>query len=157
MRKVYDVVLKIVEYIVIVLMVAMLLVVVAAVFFRKFGHSLSWYDEFAGYILVWVTFWGAVIALERKRHIGFETLVEMMPVSVQKIVMTVVYSLLIFLNYVLIKYGWKLTTELRGETAVTLPVPIGYINMVIPITAVLMLILCLMQMIEVWKKKEEGA
>jgi len=157
MRKVYDVVLKIVEYIVIVLMVAMLLVVVAAVFFRKFGHSLSWYDEFAGYILVWVTFWGAVIALERKRHIGFETLVELMPIPVQKIVMTVVYSLLIFLNYVLIKYGWKLTTELSGETAVTLPVPIGYINMVIPITAVLMLILCLIQMIEVWKKKEEGA
>jgi len=157
MRKVYDVVLKIVEYIVIVLMVAMLLVVVAAVFFRKFGHSLSWYDEFAGYILVWVTFWGAVIALERKRHIGFETLVELMPIPVQKIVMTVVYSLLIFLNYVLIKYGWELTTQLKGETAVTLPVPIGYVNMVIPITAVLMLILCLIQMVEVWKKKEEGA
>lgn len=157
MRKVYDVVLKIVEYIVIVLMVAMLLVVVAAVFFRKFGHSLSWYDEFAGYILVWVTFWGAVIALERKRHIGFETLVELMPIPVQKIVMTVVYSLLIFLNYVLIKYGWELTTQLKGETAVTLPVPIGYVNMVIPITAVLMLILCLIQMVEVWKKKKEGA
>jgi TRAP-type C4-dicarboxylate transport system permease small subunit len=157
MRKVYDIVLKIVEYIVIALMVAMLLVVVAAVFFRKFGHSLSWYDEFAGYILVWVTFWGAVIALERKRHIGFETLVELMPLSVQKIVMTVVYTLLIFLNYVLIKYGWELTTQLSGETAITLPIPIGYVNMVIPITAVLMLILCVIQMIEVWKKKEEGA
>jgi TRAP-type C4-dicarboxylate transport system permease small subunit len=154
MKKLYDLVLRLVEYIVILLMIAMTLLVVVAVIFRKAGHSISWYDEFAGYILVWVTFWGAVIALERKRHIGFESLVELMPKSIQKMVMSVVYIFLIFLNLVLIKYGWKLTTELTGETAITLPVPIGYINVVLPITASLMLILCLIQIVEVWFKKE---
>ncbi|HUU50033.1 MAG TPA: TRAP transporter small permease [Nitrospinota bacterium] len=154
MKKLYDFVLRLVEYIVILLMIAMTLLVVVAVIFRKAGHSISWYDEFAGYILVWVTFWGAVIALERKRHIGFESLVELMPKSIQKMVMSVVYIFLIFLNLVLIKYGWRLTTELTGETAITLPVPIGYINAVLPITASLMLILCLIQIVEVWFKKE---
>lgn len=157
MKKVYDIVLKLIGYIVIALMVAMLFVVVIAIIFRKAGHSISWYDEFAGYILVWVTFWGAIIALERKRHIGFETLVEMMPMAIQRVVMSVVYSLIIFLNLILIKYGMKLTTELSGETAITLPVPIGYINVVIPLTASLMLILCLIQFVELWThKKEEG-
>jgi len=154
MKKLYDFVLRLVEYIVILLMIAMTLLVVVAVIFRKAGHSISWYDEFAGYILVWVTFWGAVIALERKRHIGFESLVELMPKSIQKMVMSVVYIFLIFLNLVLIKYGWRLTTELTGETAITLPVPIGYINAVLPTTASLMLILCLIQIVEVWFKKE---
>lgn len=156
MKKLYDIVLKLVEWIVIVLMVAMLFLVVVAVIFRKAGHSISWYDEFAGYILVWVTFWGAVIALERKRHIGFETLIELFPLSIQKMVMSFVYFLLIFLNLVLIKYGWRLTTELTGETAITLPIPIGYINAVIPATASLMLILCLIQLVDLWFKKEGG-
>ena len=156
MKKVYDVVLRLVKYAVIILMVAMFLLVVVAVIFRKAGHSISWYDEFAGYILVWVTFWGSVIALERKRHIGFETLVELMPKFIQKMVMLGVYILLIFLNLVLIRYGWRLTTELSGETAITLPIPIGYINLVIPVTASLMLILCLIQAAELWIKRGEG-
>jgi len=158
MKKVYDVVLRLVKYAVIMLMVAMFLLVVVAVIFRKAGHSISWYDEFAGYILVWVTFWGSVIALERKRHIGFETLVELMPKSIQNMVMLGVYLLLIFLNLVLIKYGWRLTTELSGETAITLPIPIGYINLVIPATASLMLILCLIQIAGLWiKRGEQGS
>lgn len=155
MKKAYDVVLRLVEYAVIMLMVAMFLLVVVAVIFRKAGHSISWYDEFAGYILVWVTFWGSVIALERKRHIGFETLVELMPKSIQNMVMLGVYLLLIFLNLVLIRYGWRLTTELSGETAITLPIPIGYINLVIPATASLMLILCLIQIAGLWIKRGE--
>lgn len=156
MKKVHDVVLRLVEYIVIALMFAMFLIVVVGVIFRKAGHSISWYDEFAGYILVWVTFWGAVVALERKRHIGFETLVELMPISVQKMVMSLVYLLLISLNLILIKYGWKLTTELGGETAITLPIPIGYINAVIPAAASLMFILCLIHIVELWIKSEKG-
>ena len=156
MKKAYEVVLRLVEYAVIMLMVAMFLLVVVAVIFRKAGHSISWYDEFAGYILVWVTFWGSVIALERKRHIGFETLVDLMPESIQNIVMLVVYLLIMFLDLVLIKYGWQLTTELSGETAITLPIPIGYINLVIPVTASLMLILCLIQTAQLWIKRGEG-
>lgn len=153
MRKAYDLVLRLVEYTVILLMVAMFLLVVTAVIFRKAGHSISWYDEFAGYILVWVTFWGAVVALERRRHIGFETVLELFPKYLQRPIESGVYVLLIFLNLVLIRYGWKLTTELSGETAITLPIPIGVINVVIPITAALMLVLCLIQIGELWTRR----
>jgi TRAP-type C4-dicarboxylate transport system permease small subunit len=154
MRKLYDFVLRLIEYIVIVLMFAMFFIVVVGVIFRKAGHSISWYDEFAGYILVWVTFWGAVVALEKKRHIGFETLVELLPKFLQKIVMSLVYLLLTFLNFILIKYGWKLTTELGGETAITLPIPIGYINAVVPLSGSFMFILCLIHLVEMWRKSE---
>jgi len=157
MKRAHDLILRLVEYIVILLMIAMFLIVVTAVIFRKAGHSLSWYDEFAGYILVWVTFWGAVVALEKKRHIGFETAIELLPQFLQNTIMSFVYFLLIFLNLVLIRYGWKLTTELSGETAITLPIPVGYINMVIPVTASLMFILCLIQITQLWIKREEGS
>jgi TRAP-type C4-dicarboxylate transport system permease small subunit len=156
MKKTHDLILRLIENIVILLMIAMFLLVVIAVIFRKAGHSISWYDEFAGYILVWVTFWGSVVALEKKRHIGFETVIELLPKFLQRTIMSFVYLLLIFLNLILIRYGWKLTTELSGETAITLPIPIGYINLVIPVAASLMFILCLIQITQLWIRREEG-
>lgn len=156
MKKTHEVIVRLVEYTVILLMIAMFLLVVIAVIFRKAGHSISWYDEFAGYILVWVTFWGSVVALEKRRHIGFETVIELLPKFLQRTIMTFVYLLLIFLNFILILFGWKLTTELSGETAITLPIPIGYIYLVIPVAASLMFILCLIQITQLWIKREEG-
>src|SRR2546426_8707181 len=59
------------------LMVAMVALVTIGVFFRYIVNaSLSWYDEFASYLLVWLSFYGAVVATYRGRHIGFETLAE---------------------------------------------------------------------------------
>lgn len=156
MKKTHDVLVRLVEYILTLLMLAMFLLVVIAVIFRKAGHSISWYDEFAGYILVWVTFWGSVVALEKKRHIGFETVIELLPKFLQRTIMSFVYLLLIFLNLVLVMYGWKLTTELSGETAITLPIPVGYIYLVIPVAASLMFLLCLIQITQLWIRREEG-
>jgi TRAP-type C4-dicarboxylate transport system permease small subunit len=156
MKKTHDVILRVVEYIVILLMIAMFLLVVIAVIFRKAGHSISWYDEFAGYILVWVTFWGSVVALEKRRHIGFETVIELLPKFLRRSIMSCVYLLLIFLNLILILHGWKLTTELSGETAITLPIPVGYIYLVIPVAASLMFLLCLIQITHLWIKRGEG-
>ena len=45
------------------LLVLMVVLVCLGVFFRyALGSSLAWYDEFASYLLVWLTFYGAVVA-----------------------------------------------------------------------------------------------
>src|SRR5574341_2001785 len=55
----------------------MVVMVCLGVFFRYvLGASLAWYDEFASYLLVWLTFSGAVVVSYRRHHIGFDTLVE---------------------------------------------------------------------------------
>ena len=87
MKKLYILVIRGTEYLVIGLVGALAILVSVEVFFRYvLNASISWYDEFAGYLLVWVTFWGAVLALDRGRHIGFETLVERFSVLAQKVV-----------------------------------------------------------------------
>ena len=140
------------EYLVIGLVGALAILVAVEVFFRYvLNASISWYDEFAGYLLVWVTFWGAVLALDRGRHIGFETVLERFPILAQKLTMTIVYLLLITLQVVLVYYGWMLTTQLSGETAITLPVPIGLVYVVIPLTGAMMLLICFMRIVQIWK------
>src|SRR3989442_16007756 len=67
----------VVEWWTMAVMVAMVALVTIGVFFRYIVNaSLSWYDEFASSLLVWLSFYGAVVATYRGRHIGFETLAE---------------------------------------------------------------------------------
>ena len=65
------------------LLLLMVVLVCLGVFFRYvLDASLAWYDEFASYLLVWLTFYGAVAASYRRRHIGFETFISrLMPVT----------------------------------------------------------------------------
>ena len=152
MKNLYGWAIRGMEYLVIGLMGALAILVAVEVFFRYvLNASISWYDEFAGYLLVWVTFWGAVLALDRGRHIGFETVLERFPILAQKLTMTIVYLLLITLQMVLVYYGWMLTTQLTGETAITLPVPIGLVYVVIPLTGAMMLLICFMRIVQIWK------
>ena len=77
MRKVYEKLIVILQAYSAVLILVMLGVVLMGVFYRYVAYqALSWYDEFAGYTLVWVTMYGSVVGLARGKHICFETLVE---------------------------------------------------------------------------------
>jgi len=152
MEKLYAWAIRGMEYLVIGLVGALAIVVAVEVFFRYvLNASISWYDEFAGYLLVWLTFWGAVLALDRGRHIGFETLVERFPIPVQKLTTTIVYLLIIIVQAVVVYYGWMLTTQLTGETTITLPIPIGVIYLVLPVTGALMLLICAIRIVQIWR------
>ncbi len=54
--------------------VALILGAIASICFievvrRPFGSSFVWYDEFVGYLLVWLSFLGAVLARSFHPHI----------------------------------------------------------------------------------------
>ena len=65
-----------VEWWAMLLLAGMVVLVCLGVFFRyALNSSLTWYDEFASYLLVWLTFYGAVVADYRRKHISFDLLV----------------------------------------------------------------------------------
>jgi Tripartite ATP-independent periplasmic transporters, DctQ component len=66
MRTLYDRTMAALQQLAAVLLALMLLLVLAGVFYRYvFDDSLSWYDEFAGYLLVWLTMVGSVVGLAK--------------------------------------------------------------------------------------------
>jgi TRAP-type C4-dicarboxylate transport system permease small subunit len=125
---------------------AILLSAIAAICFVEvilrylFLASLSWYDEFVGYLLVWLTFLGAVDAQAHGHHIGIANLVESVPERFQRILRLSSHAVFIAVHLVLLFYGGKLAFRFLGESAVTLPVPMGVVYSVIPVSAALMLI-----------------
>ena len=133
------------------LLVLMVLLVSLGVFFRYvLNASLSWYDEFASFLLVWLTFYGAVVASYRRRHIGFEIVVDKLMPSTRKIIELIAESCVLGFQAVLFYHGWQLMQKMGDETTVSLVwVKMRWIYSVLPITGGLMLVISLMRFVSI--------
>ncbi len=61
------------------LVVALLLTVTAGIIFRAVGHPLSWTDEAAGFLMVWLACLGWMIATRRNAHIRIRYFQDKLP------------------------------------------------------------------------------
>jgi TRAP-type C4-dicarboxylate transport system permease small subunit len=148
MRKAYDGLIAILETYSALLILVMLGVVLVGVFYRYIiNEALSWYDEFAGFILVWLTMYGSVVGLARGKHISFETLVEKLPRAGQRGVQIFGTLCVLGFSFVVLVSGWELIREMAGETAVSITeVKMAWIYSVMPIAAALMILVGVVQL-----------
>ena len=143
MQRLFGRLIDVIEWWAVLLLVLMVVLVCVGVFFRYIlDSSLAWYDEFASYLLVWLTFYGAVSAAYRNRHIQFGTVVErLLPAARRKLEMIAELFVLGF-HFVLLYYGWLLMRTMGDETAVSLAwVKMGWIYSVLPIAGGFMLVI----------------
>lgn len=146
--RLYRWLMALVETWVVVLLIAMTLLVTVGVFFRYvLGASLIWYDEFASYLLVWLTFYGAVMAAYHRRHIAFETLVERLRPAARRGAAVAAEVCVLLFQGILLYYGWVLMQAIGADTAVSLEwVRMGWIYSVLPISGSLMLLISLVDL-----------
>ncbi|MBI2358685.1 MAG: TRAP transporter small permease [Deltaproteobacteria bacterium] len=132
-----------VEWWSVLLLVLMVVVVSLGVFFRyTLNSALVWYDEFASYLLVWLTFSGAVVASYRRRHIGFGVIVYNLGPGPRKIAEFIAEICVLSFQAVLVYYGWLLTEKMGDETAISLVwVKMGWVYSILPIAGGLMLLI----------------
>src|SRR5688572_17126222 len=89
------------------LLAAMAAIVCWAVFTRyALNSSLVWYDEFASYLLVWLTFYGSVVADYHRRHISFDLFVNKMAPGTRRAADIVGEIAVLGFQFVLCYYGW---------------------------------------------------
>ena len=138
-----------VEWWAVCLLAGLVIIVCLGVFFRYvLNSSLTWYDEFASYMLVWLTFYGTVVADYQRRHIGFELLVDKLAPPARKVVDVVAELAVLGFQFVLFYYGWILMAKMGDETAISLPwVKVAWITSVLPVTGGLLLLISIWRMI----------
>jgi TRAP-type transport system small permease protein len=118
------------------------ILVVSAVFFRYVLHnSLTWSDELAGFLLVWVTFMGSITALERGKHINFDSLVFAFPKKVSRVLWFIQELFLFGFCGVLFWFGWQMSSRLMNQTAVSMPIPTGIVYIIMPIAGFMMMVI----------------
>jgi TRAP-type C4-dicarboxylate transport system permease small subunit len=145
MRRILNRFITVLEWWSVLLLVLMVVLVTLGVFFRYvLSSSLAWYDEFASYLLVWLTFYGAVVASHRNRHIGFEAVVNRFMPKTRRILGALAELFVLGFQVVLFYYGWTLMRKMGDETAISLPwVKMGWVYSVLPIAGGLMLLISL--------------
>ena len=72
---------RVLEAVLMGLMSTLALLVMAAVVLRAANAPLIWYDEVAGVLLAWITYYGAALAALKRAHLGFPNLVARLPAA----------------------------------------------------------------------------
>ena len=117
----------------------LLLVIVQVVMRYVFNSPLTWSEELAVYIMVWMTFAGSVICMRDKEHIDVTILVDYLPRVLQKL--AIIFSRLasaVFL-LIVIYYGFDFVLENRVVTSAANQINMGLVYSIIPLSCIGML------------------
>lgn len=157
LRKAAAILERLLEWILIFLMVALTVVVIVAVIYRKLDASLSWYDEIASIVLSWITYYGGALAALKRRHIGFDTLLLLIPMPLRMWAMATAELFFIGFFVLLAWAGWEVLLVLEGEALVSLTwMPVQFTQSVIPIGGALFVVCELLSLPDYWRATARG-
>jgi TRAP-type C4-dicarboxylate transport system permease small subunit len=115
---------------------ATLLNVVARYFFNS---PVPWADEFSRYAFIWLVFVGAVVCTKQGRHISIDLVVTALPSRIRPFIQILADVATAALMLIIIYFGWILTSSATQPTS-TLKVPQYVVYMVVPLSALLILL-----------------
>jgi len=100
---------KLLELLVVVCMVAMVIMVFGNVVLRYgFNSGISVSDEMSRYCFIWLTFIGAMVAMQEGRHLGVDTVVKHLPLMGKKVCLFLSEALMLFCNGLFFLGTWKM-------------------------------------------------
>ncbi len=118
------------------LLFAIAVLVAAGVVLRKLGAPIGWYDEIAGVLLAWLTWYGAALAALERAHLGMPDLVALAPPALRVPLVLVRAALVCGTMALVAWFGWQIVAILGDERLVTVPwLTVGVAQSAIPIAA----------------------
>lgn len=117
---------------VVILMGSMSLITFLAVVFRFVLHSpLTWSEEAARYMMIWVTYLGAGVAVKKGRHIGVTMFISKVPMVLRRPFIFLAEGIVLVFLLILVYQGLNLLMTLRTQTSPAMGIP-----MIIPYFAI---------------------
>ena len=109
-------------------------------FFRYvLNDSIVWAEELARYLFVWLTFVGGGLGVGRNIHVGVDSLVEMMTPGPKLLVLICVEISIVVFVVMLTYVGIQFTLFGMKQNALLLGIPMGYVNLAVPVGGAVML------------------
>ena len=82
-----------------------------------FNSGIAVSEEISRWLMVWLTFLGAVVALREHAHLGIDTLVRALPPIGKRICFVASYALMIWADWLLLAGSWRQTLITAGDSA----------------------------------------
>jgi TRAP-type transport system small permease protein len=105
-------------------------------------------DEIQIYIMIWITFLGAVIVTWRQQHLRMDVLLQAMPVSLQRVVRIVELAAMALLTGFMLWHSSDYTARmlLIGRTSDTAEIPLWLVHVALAVGFGLMALICVVQL-----------
>jgi len=134
-----DVVLKINLFVSSCLLLAAVIVAGLGVVFRFVLHdSLSWSDEVAAYLFVWLTCLGAAAGVKLRAHPEVRVLADRVPASIAPLLKDFTDCAILALGAVFLMWGTDMLALMGTETAASIPISMVYPYLSIPVCGALL-------------------
>jgi len=105
---------------------AMVVLVFSNVVLRYvFNSGIAISEELSRWLLVWLTFLGAIVALRRHAHLGVDTLVRTLPPRGRFVCFVVSYLLMLYADSLLTLGSWKQVVLTFGDAAPASGISVG--------------------------------
>lgn len=153
MKKFTDILVKALVLFCAVCMMGLTVVVLLQVISRHMEVPLTWSDELARFLLIWLTFSGAALAIDYKMHLSVNFLVELTSQSIQKYIKYFAYIVIIFFQMILVIFGFKLSLISIDNLSPTMQWSIGLVYLVLPATSAISIYLIVYRMLTETKDK----
>jgi TRAP-type transport system small permease protein len=112
----------------------MVLVVGANVALRfSTNHSLSWSDEVARYLMIWMTFLGAGLALRQGGHVAITNLHDVISTRAQRILRAAIVAVLLFFFAYMVQVGWDYMQRSQYQITPAMRLSFRYVYAAMPV------------------------
>lgn len=96
LNKIYEFLLRIMEFLAILTLAGMVVIVSWSVLSRfVFNSSIAWAEETSRFLMIWLTLVGSVVAYEENKHVGFDSLVKLLP-EIPRFIITLIGYVFVF-------------------------------------------------------------
>jgi TRAP-type C4-dicarboxylate transport system permease small subunit len=125
------------------------------IFRYVFAASLSWSEEVARYLFVWLTFLGASVVAKSRSHITVESIVDAIKSEiVRKSLKTLADVLVLVFLWVLVYEGFAASFEILELEQISPSMPwlsLGWIYFAIPLGSLFMALNIIQQILDRWR------
>ena len=134
-----------------VFLAAMTVLVFGNVLLRyAFNSGITVSEELSRWLLVWLTFLGAIVAVREHAHLGVDTLVRMLPAGGKRICFIINYGLMLYADWLLLAGSWRQTIINIDDRAPATGLSLGifyFVGVVFGVSAGILLLYDLMRVV----------
>ena len=152
MDKIADKLFKGIDYFTGILTGLMVLFVFLNVVLRTFFNSgLTWSEELARYLFVFVIYIGAISAMRANAHLGVDTLISRMKPQVQMVMYVVSQLIIMALMVILVQGSLKMVAQNTQSRTAALGIPYAFLSAVGILTGVAIAIMAILNIVHALK------
>jgi TRAP-type C4-dicarboxylate transport system permease small subunit len=139
----------IVKYVMLVMATAIFVIILFTVFSRYlFNYVLSWSEEVPRYLLVWIGFLGAALAVDCKDHIGFDYVFNKFSPRAREVLNVFLNLGIALIGLIMLIYGIEFVKLFGADWMESIPFTNVWFYTALPISGALILLFVLRQQLE---------